>query len=264
MKKYITSLLMIVAMIFTIPNILTVFAHSATDPVMSLDGAGGDVSANLVEANNYGTAHGATGAVLEVEGDMIYFVRDNYQAMDYEGKKEFMSKALSGIQNSGLASTTKSKVYNFIKERDPSTSQVVTALSQDYSGNLTDANETLKKWGVAQTLSKLLGVLCIMVFSFMALSMVTDVLYLNIPFVTQVLDEHGENGKPKWVSNDAIDAWRETAGYGGNTNLAFLKKKVVSLIFVSLILVALVSGKLYTIIGSVVDFAEYVLGIFGV
>lgn len=248
-------------------------ARSATDPVMEITTDAGTVSASVADANEYGKEHGAKADILELDGNMFAFVRDEYQKMDYTGKKDFMAKALRGVKQSGLPATTKSKVYNFISARDPSTSKVVAILAEDYSGNLTDANVTLKKWGVPQALSVILGILCIAVFAFMALSMVVDILYLNIPFVTMTLDSWGARTKktgmdkqrrPKFVSNDGISAWRETSEGQANTNWTYLKKRFVSLLVVSLILVGLISGQLYTVIGNIVGFAQYILTLFGV
>lgn len=268
MKKILTTVTLMMCLLMGMSLPVHAEERSATDPVVELTQDGEAVGASVSDANQYARDNGAGGDILVVDGNLFAFVRANYKGLKYPERKEFMARALRGVQTSGLQATTKSKVYNFIKERDPSTSQVVTALANDYSGNLTDANETLKKWGVADAISKIIGILCIAVFSFMSLSLVVDILYLNIPFVTEALDNWGSNsgksGRPKFVSGDAIYAWKETAGGIGNTNLVFLKKKFVSLLFVSLILVALISGKLFTIIGNLVDFAGYILGIFGV
>lgn len=265
MKKILTAITVMICLMMGMFIPVHAEERSATDPVIELTQDGEAVVSSVADANQYATQNGASGNVLVLDGNLFAFVRNNYHGMDYSARKEFMARALRGVQTSGLQATTKSKVYNFIKERDPSTSQVVTTLANDYSGNLTDANETLKKWGVAQAISKIIGILCIAVFVFMSLSLVVDVLYLNIPFITSALDGMGDkSGRPKFVSGDAIYAWRETAGGLGNTNLVFLKKKFVSLLFVSFILVALISGKLFTIIGNIVDFAGYVLGLFGI
>lgn len=248
---------------------LNVEAREPTDPVIEISDGVENLKAVLEDANQFGNNKKSNGDVLEVEGRLLSFSPAHYNNLDFSSRKTYMEKALKGVQHSGLPATTKSKVYNFIKERDPSTTKVVSILADDYSGDLTDANETLKKWGVHNVVSKVLGVLCIAIFSFMSLSLVTDVLYLTIPFVTDFLDAWGDKRsktkKPKFVSRDGIAAWKETdGGSAGDTLWSYMKKRFVTLFFVSLVLVGLISGQLYTVIGNLVDFAGYVLSLFGV
>lgn len=183
----------------------------------------------------------------------LTFNNVKYSSLDYDDKVLFMEKALSATRKSGLGVKTKNKVYNFISDQDSPVASSVRYLQTDASADFVEA----KSWIAPFTgpISTVMGVLCLLIFIFLSLSIIVDLAYLALPGV-QLLCERGElNKRPFGVSTEA---WKTNKKYSSeniseNIITCYLKKRVPVIIVISICLSYLISGKIYSILVFFMD-----------
>lgn len=183
------------------------------------------------------------------------FNNAEYNKLKSEEKKAFMETALGEVTKSSLGNTQKNKIYNFIASQDESVSGAIKYLKSDTSADFVEA----KKWFApfSGPLSTALGFLCILIFSFLALSIVFDIFYLVIPPFRILLERGEENKRPWGVSNEAISSVKEAEDLHNPNKKGimqlYLSKRIPLFILVSITLGYLVSGKIYDIVVYFMD-----------
>lgn len=184
-----------------------------------------------------------------------------YNNLSQKRKQELMEICLVGIQNSNISSTNRNKIYNFISDSDPTVSKLVRQLSKDVTADFAEAYTVLRPF--SSPLSTFLGVLSILIFVLLGLTIVVDIAFIVIPGFQWLLLRSTESKKPPFISVEAWDACKEaesTAGLGGRTPLQiYFKSKVKEYIVLAICLLYLVSGQIYTLVGIIVDYFQGLL-----
>ena len=193
--------------------------------------------------------------VYEGKDGMLSFSNSKYALLPVDIRRDFMETALLTTKESGLGTQIKNKVYNFIAEQDTTTSAAVKYLRSDASADFATAASWFKPFG--SVFGVVLGLLSLFIFMFIGLSIMVDIAYMALPGV-RVMLEGGKSGKPKWVSGEAYSSVKESEGgmqnsdYKGYMGLYF-KRRVPSVIIMSIALGYLISGQIYDIIVYIID-----------
>ena len=184
---------------------------------------------------------------------------DEYNALNADDKKGCMTEVLKAINTSDLPQNVKLRFYNFVVDQDQSTAAAVRNLSNDVNADFATAYSWFKPF--SGTVSTILGLLCILITVFLGLMIVIDVAYLSLPPFKAALDKtNGE--KPKFVSNEAYKACLEAEKGESKAPVmgVYLKLKSVQIILVSICLLYLVSGKIYSLVAWIIDSFSGVVG----
>lgn len=127
-----------------------------------------------------------------------------------------------------------------------------------------------------------LGIASVAIMSFLALSFMLDIFYITIPFFRMMCDNSGGNrqgsrqgggygggmgigggrggaGGPAYISAQAKNAVREEEG-GRNALLSYFKHSVVKIVVLVLCLMFLISGKIYSLIGTLMNIVAAMFG----
>jgi len=194
--------------------------------------------------------------IVYTGGDgLLSFSNNNYTKLPVDKRKDFMETALLSTKESGLGNQVKNKVYNFIAEQDKTTSAAVKYLRSDVSADFASAVSWFKPFG--SVFGVILGMLSLFIFMFIGVSVLVDIAYMVLPGI-RVMLEGGMSGRPKWVSREAYSAVREceqsveSQGYKGYMSLYF-KRRVPSIMAMSIALGYLISGQVYEIVVYIID-----------
>lgn len=183
-----------------------------------------------------------------------------YNNLSQKQKQELMEICLVTIQNSNISSTNRNKIYNFISDSDPTVSKLVRQLSSDVTADFAEAYMVLRPF--TSPLSVFLGILSILIFVLLGLSIVVDIAFIVIPGFQWLLLRSTESKKPPFISIEAWNACKEAesqAGSGRTPLQAYFKSKVKEYIVLAICLLYLVSGQIYTLVGIVVDYFQGLL-----
>lgn len=183
---------------------------------------------------------------------MVSFSNKKYNVMNVKRKNDFMKYALGYIKESGLSPASKNKLYHFIESQDGTTAAAIKFLENDASADFVSAIKVLKPF--SGFVGGFLGVMCLVIFATMGISIVWDVAYLTLPWFAAILEDKAED-KPFGVSVEAWKSKRESEArteYVGPMGL-FLKRRGKVLFLASLCLMYLVSGQIYEILSWIVD-----------
>lgn len=249
MKRVCMVLLMFV---LCFSNVLIVHAdRSDVDSVITLDTGLSSVSSICSQANS---VVGENILVYTGNDGLLSFSNKIYSGLDVDTKKEFMRVALGATRESGLSTQMKNKVYNFISSQDTSVTAAIKYLQSDASADFVAAKAWFKPFSGA--FGTIMGVLCLLSFLFMGMSMVFDLAYLALPGVQMVLERGEDNKKPFGVSKEAWNANREVEKEGSsahNIMVLYMKKRVPVIFLMSLCLGYVISGMIYDILIFIID-----------
>ena len=195
---------------------------------------------------------------------MLSFSSSIYRSLSKDDQRKTMSFALKTIKESQLPSKVKTKVTNFIADQDRTVADSIQALNSDTSSELSSGYA----WFIpfASPFSTALGVLAIVIFVFLTVSLVVDVAYLTVGIFRQFL-ENGE-GRPKFVSGEAWETAREVdmslqSGTYKDYLVVYFRKRISILILTSLVLAYLISGQIYGIFTTLLDVIRELFNIRG-
>lgn len=186
---------------------------------------------------------------------LLSFSNKKYSDLTVDVRRDFMETALLSTKESGLGNQVKNKVYNFIAEQDTTTSAAVKYLRSDASTDFASAAAWFKPFG--SVAGVVLGVISLFIFMFMGLSILFDVAYMVLPGF-RVFVEGGKNERPRWVTREAYSAVKESEEGINHTEYKsymslYFKRRVPSLILMSIALGYLISGQIYDIIVFFID-----------
>lgn len=185
---------------------------------------------------------------------VVSFSNSLYSELDSLQKREFMEVALGATRATSLGSQQKNKLYNFIAEQDSTTSAAIKYLKSDASADFVSA----KSWfhPLSKYISPILGLICLLVFMFMAMSMLFDCAYLVLPMFQGLLERGEPNKRPFGVSREAYITMQDINKdkYEGRNILSvYFSKRMPVLIICAICLGYLVTGKIYDIMSFIVD-----------
>lgn len=182
-----------------------------------------------------------------------------YKELEQQEKQDCMQIALETISNSDISAINRTKIYNFIADNDTSVSALVRQLSDDVSSDYSSAYSLFRPF--TGVLGTILGVISILLFALIGVTVVTDLVYLTIPIVTDTLNNNtnGES-KPKFVSIEAWQAVRTAEQSNGATTKTclgiYLKLKLKTFIALFVLLLYMTSGKLFDLIASIMNYFQ--------
>lgn len=185
---------------------------------------------------------------------VVSFSNSLYSELDMQQKRDFMEVALGATRATGLGSQQKNKLYNFIAEQDNTTSAAIKYLKSDASADFVAA----KSWfhPFSKYISPVLGLICLLVFMFMAMSMLFDCAYLVLPMFQGLLERGEPNKRPFGVSREAYLTMKDINNpkYEGRNILSvYMSKRIPVIIVCAICLGYLVTGKIYDIMSFIVD-----------
>lgn len=244
--------LILLSMLFSILfSSLTVFAErSDVDAVVTMQPGQSEVASVCAQAN---ATVGVDILVYTGDDGMLTFSNRLYSELEMEQKREFMRVALAATKETSLGVQQQNKLYNFIYEQDNAVSAAVKYLQSDTSADFVAAKEWFRPF--SSPLSTIMGVLCLLIFIFMGLSIVFDVAYLALPFFQGLLERGEERKRPIGVSREAWAANREVETDEKHRGVfsIYLGKRIPAIILMSLCLGYVISGYIYDIVIYFID-----------
>lgn len=113
----------------------------------------------------------------------------------------------------------------------------------------------------------------ILIMAFLGITMVLDLSYIGIPAFRMMVggdDKGGKDGKPKFISWEAVSAVTQAEGGNGGGGQdgsgnkvavgIYFKKRVIMLIVLGVCLLYLISGQIYTLVSWILDLVSGFLG----
>ena len=186
---------------------------------------------------------------------LLSFSNSRYKNLPTNERRDFMETALLLTKESGMGSQIKNKTYNFIAKQDTTTSAAVKYLRSDASTDFAEAASWFKPFG--SVAGVILGVLSLFIFMFLGLSILIDVAYMALP-PFRLMISNGRDEKPKFISTEAYSSVKKSEStmtgeyYEGYMSIYF-KRRVSSIILMSIALGYLISGQIYDIIVYIID-----------
>lgn len=240
----------------TLISVLTIFIMSSVvfaddvDSTVELQ-ASGEINSVCMQANN---SVGKNIKVLTYSKGLVTFSNKTYSKLDIEQKRTFMETALSATQETHLGSQQKNKLYNFIADQDSTTSAAIRYLKSDASADFVAAKSWFRPF--SGPISTVIGVICLLVFMFMAFSMLFDCAYLCLPAFQALLERGEHNRRPFGVSREAYITMKEIYKpdmQSRNIMSVYFSKRIPVIIICAICLGYIVSGKIYDIMSFFVD-----------
>lgn len=238
--------------------------RSSTDAIKFI--SDDEATKSLMESSTrtINSAVGDKNLLVYSKDGMLSFSSSIYRSLSKDDQRKTMSFALKTIKESQLPSKVKTKVTNFIADQDRTVADSIQALNSDTSSELSSGYA----WFIpfASPFSTFLGVLAIVIFVFLTVSLVVDVAYLTVGIFRQFL-ENGE-GRPKFVSGEAWETAREVdmslqSGTYKDYLVVYFRKRMSILILTSLVLAYLISGQIYGIFTTLLDVIRELFNIRG-
>jgi len=181
-----------------------------------------------------------------------------YKALSQEKRQDLMEIALTGIQNSGMSTTNRNKMYNFVSKSDEATASLVRQLSNDVNADFGEAYSMFKPF--TGVLGTFLGVLSLLIFILLGITVTIDLAYINIPAFQIFCMGATKEEKPKFVSIEAVNAVKESETKPDTSSgVAYFRMKTKQFIALGVCLLYLVSGKLYVLLANIIDYFQGVL-----
>lgn len=238
--------------------------RSSTDAIKFI--SDDEATKSLMESSTrtINSAVGDKNLLVYSKDGMLSFSSSIYRSLSKDDQRKTMSFALKTIKESQLPSKVKTKVTNFIADQDRTVADSIQALNSDTSSELSSGYA----WFIpfASPFSTVLGVLAIVIFVFLTVSLVVDVAYLTVGIFRQFL-ENGE-GRPKFVSGEAWETAREVdmslqSGTYKDYLVVYFRKRMSILILTFLVLAYLISGQIYGIFTTLLDVIRELFNIRG-
>ncbi len=199
----------------------------------------------------------AEAIIMTTQGTVINLAINNqvYNKLNMDEKEQFMSIALNGVQNSSISVINRNKIYSFIADSDKRVSGLVRQLSEDVSVDMPAAYAWFRPF--SSPVSIFLGCVTIAIFALLGISTVVDISFLTIPGMQWLLiNRSSEKEKPKFVSLEAWDAYKEASITHGSVLSIFFKKKAGQMIVLGICVLYLVSGNLFALVAKIVDYFQ--------
>lgn len=275
-KRFMSALLLILGVVLSLPLLYckTVQAESNPSIVFSdssrtnnstawtkIQSAVTEANTNLAEDKvvDFDSIGASNGLLYTDNTSTVYFDSTAYQKLTTKSKQKVMQSLLNDISNSSMSTTDKNKLYNFISKNDESTANLVRQLNEDVNADFYKAYSIFKPF--SGVLGTILGLLSLGIVSLLALTLLFDLSYITIPTIQDFLTERGENRKDKKPPLISVEAWQSvresenSVGKGSYTSPinVWMRYKTKQMIVLSICLLYLVSGKIFYLIGGMID-----------
>ena len=170
------------------------------------------------------------------------------------------SKVVANSTNGTYTQQTQTNWYKVLQTQNGVGTKFMSVLLENVKPDFVTANNIIAPF--SGILGTILGILSICIMAFMGVVMALDIAYISIPpfrlFVSD--DDNGGLPKSKIFTHDAIYAVQtsenDSGSNGGSPKLAlgiYFKRRVLTLILLGICLLYLVSGKIYTLVGYILD-----------
>ncbi len=191
------------------------------------------------------------------DSTVVMFNSTLFDELPLTDKKAVMSILLKTVDNADSdGNQSLMQLYKFFEEQDSTTANLVRQLNDNVKADYISAYSILRPFSGGY--ATLLGVLCLLIFIFLTLSIVIDLAFIVLPmfrnFLTDTLGDH-----PKFVSKEAVMAVREAESDSLSRKDAtwiYFKGRVKVIVILGFVLLYLVGGKIYDIVGMIIDFIE--------
>lgn len=183
-----------------------------------------------------------------------------YNKLGNKVKQDLMQVALDTTYNSNVSKTNRNKIYNALCKQDEPTSALVRQLSEDVNADFAGAYKYFKPF--SGPLGVVLGLLTLVIFVILSLTLVIDIAFITLPFVQSCLLNN--DGKAKFVSIEAVNAVKEQESKSGSEYVnpmgIYLKSKTKQYIAIFICILYLMSGKIFSLLAGFMDYFSGILG----
>lgn len=182
---------------------------------------------------------------------------DLYNGYDVDQKQGIYQIILSNLQATPqLSQGTRVKLYNYFVDSDTTTSNLVRQLSTDVSADFAGGYSLFKPF--AGPIGVVFGLIAILVFMGLTLSMLIDISFIVIP-AFQLLDDGKQPPHVLFLKvsteawNAVHDAEKDNNGVRKQAMYLYLQTRIKQLAVIGLCILYLVSGKIYTLLAMFID-----------
>lgn len=244
LKKGVVLLLIVLICLSALP---VVFASEIDATLQTVTGSA-YLADMCSQANN--TVH-ETILSYESGSGLLRFNNRVYKELDAEDKEKFMECALSYIAKlpSTVSGQMKNSVYNFIAQQDTAVTSAMKYLQVNAGADLVEAEKWFAPFN--SVIGTVMGILCILIFLFLGLSILFDIFYIVIPPFQAMLEAGSDGTKKPWgVSREAWGSMRdaEKSEEYKNVMSLYFKRRAGVLVIVALAITYLVSGEIYDLV----------------
>lgn len=153
----------------------------------------------------------------------------------------------------------------------------VTQVSEGFSvePDITGANAALA--GLTETISLIVGIICVVVMVLMTVLTACDLLYITVPFFREKSDEAVQNrgpggmvntskktgeAKPRWITDEAFASVRASieSNYARNPLMAYLGKRIWAFIALGIVIYILFTGNITLIVSFIINIISGLMG----
>lgn len=192
----------------------------------------------------------------EAGSGILRFNNRVYSSMSAKDKKAFMEVSLSYVMSipDNASIKMKNSVYNFISKQDTAVSSALKYLQVNTGADLVEA----EKWfsPISPYISTLLGVMSLLVFLFLGISIMIDIFYIVLPPFRAALSIGSDVNKRPWgISYEAFTTVTESEKTEEYKNVLaiYARRRMGVIIIASIAITYLVSGKIYDVVVWLID-----------
>ena len=214
--------------------------------------------------NNYGLSVNTFKQLKKSEQDRVLnyiltILQNELGYCDTQDKLAGGSNANS-YEECAVDSTICTELYNEIGDKFGVATSLVTSIMYNAKPDYVKANKITSPF--MNVMNVIMAIAGIALMAFLGFTLILDLAYLALPAFRGMLEGKSSGGDGKGgaaklgqlVSDEAVKAISASdGGTNGSPTLIYLKKKWVSLFFFMILLVALVSGKLFNLLSSIID-----------
>lgn len=170
-----------------------------------------------------------------------------------------------------LANVSDDTIQGWWKElqtKEGAGSKFLNVILQNTKPDFVTANKIYEPF--SGPISTVIGVIAVLGMALLGVVLVADIFYIVIPPVRMLVSDDGDTGSKKSASkifsDDAIYSVKvaeESSDAGGNKKQAlgvYLKRRIPMLILLGICLMYLVAGKIYTLVGYILDLVSGFVG----
>lgn len=217
-----------------------------------------------------GTPPSVDDSLLTYDSDThsVYFYKTCYAKSDIfptKKKQQILKICTDTINNTdnsnnvNLSTTNRNRLYNFIHQNDPTTTDLVRQMDSDINTDVYTAYHRMRPF--FKVVSIILGAMCLIIVVTLGIALVLDIAYIVIPLFQAFLDDKTGDGKskPPLVSIEAVDAVKQADASIGSRDgykqpiSIWAQHKAKQMIIMGICLLYLVTGRLFVLIGGITD-----------
>lgn len=190
--------------------------------------------------------------VLKIDPSRQILIFDNevYNSMMVEERKEYISFVLEKVKSSNLKPKDKNKIYNFIENQDSDNARLLRDLEKDVTADISTGRYWFEPF--SGPVSTIMGIIALLVFILLGISVVLDLAYLVLPVVRFSLEKEGTRNKFISAEAYAISHDDELMDSGRSVGTYFRRRAMI-MAMVGLCLGYLSTGYILKLVGFIVD-----------